>query len=124
MAESIVERVARAICKEVGADCKGLPAPNCVTLCDECRRGARAAIKAMREPTEKVWIAGRKPILLREAVGGTVNDFTLGKALCGTHPAWATEQELSLNHVTKGDCAVMVFRAMIDAVLNEETTNE
>lgn len=70
-----------------------------------------------REPTEAMWIAGRKPILARDVLqGGGSARFTLGDHMREIgDAAYARGDELRLQRLSKGDCAVMVYRAMLAA---------
>ena len=65
------------------------------------------------EPTDTMWITGRQPILARDTTGG---QWSLKQHLNRAFefiPAWVSNLELNrLGKVTKGDCAVMVYRAM------------
>lgn len=85
-----------------------------------CRHQARAAIAAMREPTEAMWHAGRDPV----STHGCVRDgWSVAKHVneaFGGPPAWidAENERLLAEHVDKGTCAVWTWRAMIDAALD------
>lgn len=110
----MVERVAQAI---YAAQCS-LPLrdkPNVERL----RGVARAAIEALREPTDEMVIEGRKPIHARDCVS---TNFPLVAHLeaCGELSDWATGYG-DFCSIPKGAAAHMTWRAMIDSALGKDT---
>lgn len=89
----------------------------------DVERMLRAALKAAsamgwelkpREPTEAMMLAGREPIMARDCLQG--GDMTLGEYMEEAgKTGWAEGRELDFKNVTKGDCAVMTYRAMYDS---------
>lgn len=114
----MIERVARAMW-----DAREATLPERTRVPFEKRMGdeifllAAAAMQAMREPAEEMWLAGRAPIMAFEdkSYGPKWN---LGNHMdAGGYKGWATDEERKLTNITKGDCAVFVWRSMIDVAL-------
>lgn len=79
---------------------------------------ARAAVatvlEKIAEADEGQWTAGRDPIMARDMCKNGWHLADHVKAAFSNVPAWA-EPDIELKgHITKGDCAAMVWRAMIN----------
>lgn len=75
----------------------------------------RGYVMVPKEPTEEMWMAARDPIMVFEdrSIGPK---WTVGDHMdAGGYKDWATAEDRRKTNVTKGDCAVFVYRAMIAA---------
>lgn len=99
MTDSMIERVARSICRESGAICvmdEDPARPACTRKNCENISLARAAIQAMRTPTEAMLEAGADPVLkLTQADGARTT-------------GWGCS------------AAAIVYQTVIDAALKEK----
>lgn len=93
----MIERVMRAACKGSGL-CKYVGDKCNTTRCTVTPEGARAAVEAMREPTEAMWRAWRS-VNCKIGTDG-MEEFTY---FSGDYGSW-----------------LACHRAMIDAALTEE----
>lgn len=87
----------------------------------QCERAALSAADRLgwqmvpKGATEQMMLAGRKPIMARDCLNGD-GHWTLGDHMReGGHEGWAAGDELELKTLSKGDCAVMTYRAMLAA---------
>lgn len=64
------------------------------------------------EPTEAMWTAGREPILCAESIGFAWSVSQHCGQAFEKIPAWAEGLE-NMTHLSKGDLAVAVYKAMI-----------
>lgn len=74
----------------------------------------RAVLDKLREPSEAVWMAGRDPILARDV--GMSASMLVRQSWYNAERDPAPRQD---GYITKGDCAVWVWRAMLDAAARE-----
>lgn len=84
--------------------------------CYQCKpEDAVAAIARFLEcvePSEAAWILGRQPIMAFQDAGYGPK-WNLGNHMdAAGYKGWATEAERQMVNITKGDCAVFVWRAM------------
>lgn len=123
----MIERVARVLCCFDG-ECRMRSRVG--TCCaNEKHEIARAAIEAMREPTETMWGGLARDIVMWMDIydGGKKTPRNLFRHLEQTGreiPQWLRDEpELkALDHVpSKGTRAVIIYHAMIHAALAEKT---
>ena len=88
MSNEMIERVAVAICLNVECYSPALKNTVCPLLCDECLQQARAAVEAMRKPTEDMveagvaaWLKEDTPTLGNEAVITMIHHAVIDEAL-------------------------------------------
>lgn len=136
--EAMIEAVARAICEAHGArpgdgrawapDNVGILRP-VQFMWELYARDAAAAISAVllaiREPSEAMWTAGRDPIMARDICN---ESWPIAKhiinARFGSPPTWVEPGYEIADKISKGDCAAMTWRAMIDAYIAETTGSQ
>lgn len=121
----MVERVSRAIApltwESIDRECDDpFTKPDVVRTRDQVLKRARAAIAAMREPTEAMWAGLARDIVMwrgfRNPTGRELHAYLRG--LGREIPDWLTEEIPDNDHMPpKGTVAACIFKAMIDAVL-------
>lgn len=122
--ETMREAVARAIFDHMWRNELGAPLPEAAleerwqeereVWMGRADAAIRTVLERLREPSEAMWTAGRDPILAR--------DGRMPASMLIEQPWYDPERDCAGRkdgYVTKGDCAVWVWRAMLDAAVRE-----